>query len=216
MRKKPCIALINVDNLEEMTPSGMEESEMEVSTEVDKLIRNWSAKMGAAISRYKEHMYEMLLTHKNYRELVESKFDILDEVRKIETDMDFPVTLSIGIGIGGKTIAESEDYAQDALNLALGRGGDQAVIKDRYNFSFYGGRTKETDHRSKVRSRVTANSLSELIAQCSQIFVMGHKNADLDAVGAAVGICCLCRKRGRRPKSSWIWNRTRRESSWSS
>lgn len=85
-----------------------------------------------------------------------------------------------------------------ALRWPCPGAGDQAVIKDRYNFSFYGGRTKETDHRSKVRSRVTANSLSELIAQCSQIFVMGHKNADLDAVGAAAGICCLCRKKGKK------------------
>ena len=83
--EKPCVALINVDNMEEMTQSGQEESEMEVSTEVDKLIRTWGAKMGAAISRYKEHMYEMLLTHKNYRELVAGKFSILDEVRQIET-----------------------------------------------------------------------------------------------------------------------------------
>ena len=191
--EKPCIALINVDNLEEMTPSGMEESEMEVSTEVDKLIRNWSAKMGAAISRYKEHMYEMLLTHKNYRELVESKFDILDEVRKIETDMDFPVTLSIGIGIGGKTIAESEDYAQDALNLALGRGGDQAVVRGKVDFQFYGGRSKSTEKRTKVKSRVMASALNELMADASEIYIMGHSFADMDAVGAAgeVGIMQL-------------------------
>ena len=82
--------------------------------------------------------------------------------------------------------------------MALSRGGDQAVIKDRFNFHFYGGRNKEADHRSKVRSRVTANSLMELIGQSSQVFIMGHKNADLDAVGAAMGISCLCRKKGKK------------------
>ena len=82
--------------------------------------------------------------------------------------------------------------------MALSRGGDQAVIKDRINFTFYGGRNKEADYRSKVRSRVTANSLMELIGQSGHVFIMGHKNADLDAVGAAVGICCLCRKKGRK------------------
>ena len=81
--------------------------------------------------------------------------------------------------------------------MALSRGGDQAVIKDRYYFSFYGGRTKETEHRSKVRSRVTAKSLMELIGQSSHVFVMGHKNADMDAVGAAMGIACLCRKKNK-------------------
>ena len=82
--------------------------------------------------------------------------------------------------------------------MALSRGGDQAVIKDRFNFTFYGGRNKEADHRSKVRSRVTANSLMELIGQSSQVFIMGHKNADMDAVGAAMGISCMCRKKGKK------------------
>ena len=81
--------------------------------------------------------------------------------------------------------------------MALSRGGDQAVIKDRYNFTFYGGRTKETERRTRVKSRVVAGSLSELISQSSKVFVMGHKMADLDALGAAVGISCLCRKRGK-------------------
>jgi len=82
--------------------------------------------------------------------------------------------------------------------MALSRGGDQAVIKDRFNFNFYGGSSKESDYRSKVRSRVTANSLMELIGQSSHVFIMGHRNADLDSVGAAVGIACLCRKKGKK------------------
>ena len=82
--------------------------------------------------------------------------------------------------------------------MSLSRGGDQAVIKDRLNFNFYGGRAKEVDHRSKVRSRVTANSLMELIGQSTQVFVMGHKNADMDALGAALGVCCLCRKKDKK------------------
>ena len=104
----------------------------------------------------------------------------------------------MGLGKDGANFEEAYNFAALSIEMALSRGGDQAVIKDRYNFSFFGGRTKEADHRSKVRSRVTANSLSELVAQSSHVFVMGHKNADLDAVGAAVGVCCLCRKRGKK------------------
>lgn len=195
--EKPCIALINVDNLEEMTPSGKEENELEVSTEVDKLIRNWSAGMGAAISRYKEHMYEMLLTHKNYEELVAAKFDILDEVRKIETDMDFPVTLSIGIGVGGKTIAESEDYAQDALNLALGRGGDQAVVRNVRNFEYYGGKSQSVEKGYKGKSRIIAHALRLLMSQSSKVFIMGHKNPDMDCFGAALGVHRVAKSIGK-------------------
>ena len=195
--EKPCIALINVDNLEEMTPSGKEENELEVSTEIDKLIRGWADKMGAAISRYKEHMYELLLTHKNYKELVNNKFCILDEVRKIDTNMDFPVTLSIGIGVGGKTIAESEDYAQDALNLALGRGGDQAVVRNVKNFEYYGGKSQSVEKGYKGKSRVIAHALKLLMTQSSKIFIMGHVNPDLDCFGASLGIYRIAKTVGK-------------------
>ena len=98
----------------------------------------------------------------------------------------------------GESFEESYDFAALGIEMALSRGGDQAVIKDRVNFNFYGGRNREADYRSKVRSRVTANSLMELIGQSGRVFIMGHKNADLDAVGAAMGISCLCRKRGKK------------------
>ena len=98
----------------------------------------------------------------------------------------------------GSTFEESYEFAALAVEMSLSRGGDQAVIKDRFNFTFYGGRNKEADYRSKVRSRVTANSIMELIGQSHHVFIMGHKNADLDAVGAAMGIACLCRKKGKK------------------
>ena len=98
----------------------------------------------------------------------------------------------------GANFAEGYTFAALGIEMALSRGGDQAVIMDRFNFNFYGGRNKETDYRSKVRSRVTANSLMELIGQSGHVFVMGHRNAALDSVGAAVGIACLCRKKGKK------------------
>lgn len=195
--EKPCIALINVDNLEELTPSGKEENEMEISTEIDKLIRNWSAGMGAAVSRYKDHMYEMLLTQKNYKQLVVKKFSILDDVRAVETNMDFPVTLSIGIGIGGKTIAESEDYAQDALNLALGRGGDQVVVRNVKNFEYYGGKSQSVEKGYKGKSRIIAHALKLLMTQSNRIFIMGHSNPDMDSFGAALGIYRVAKSIGK-------------------
>ena len=110
-------------------------------------------------------------------------------------------SISFGLGVDGATFEESYEFASLAVDMSLSRGGDQAVIKDRLNFTFYGGRNKEVDHRSKVRSRVTANSLMELIAKSGDVYIMGHKNADMDAVGAALGVCCLCRKQG---KKAWI------------
>lgn len=190
---KACVALINVDNMDVLTSGGGEDRELEISTVIDKLIRGWSNKMGAAISRSKEHLYEMVLTHKNYKELVSKKFSILDDARDIETNSDFPVTLSIGIGIGGKTLAESEDYAQDALDLALGRGGDQAVVKNVRNFEYYGGKTQSVEKGYKGKSRIIAHALKLLMTQSSKIFIMGHSNPDLDCFGASLGIYRITR-----------------------
>ncbi len=190
---KACVALISVDNMDELAPGRGDDRELEISTEVDKLIRGWSSRMGAAIARYKVHMYEVVLTHKNYKELVKKKFSILDDARKIELNTEFPVTLSIGIGIGGKSLSECEDYAQDALDLALGRGGDQAVVKNVRNFEYYGGKTQSVEKGYKGKSRIIAHALKLLMTQSSNVFIMGHSNPDMDSLGAAMGISRVAR-----------------------
>jgi len=192
-----CIALINVDNFDELMNSAGEGRELAVSAEIDKHIRAWVENMGAAVARYRDHLYEVVLTHKNYKSIVANKFDILDEIREIETETDFPATLSIGIGIGGKTIRESEDYAQGALDLALGRGGDQAVVKNVANFEYYGGKSQSVEKGFKGKSRIIAHALKLLMTQSSKIFIMGHKNPDLDSFGAALGIYRMARIVGK-------------------
>ena len=127
---------------------------------------------------------------------IEEKFSILDTVRAITNDLGTPATLSIGIGKDGSSFQENYDFATLCIEMSLSRGGDQAVLKDRYNFSFYGGRAKEAERRTKVKSRVMAGALQELISQSSNVLIMGHSNADIDAVGAAVGVNCICRKLG--------------------
>lgn len=190
---KACVALINVDNLDVLTSGSSEENELEISTVIDKLIRGWSNKMGATISRSKEHLYQMVLTHKSFKEQAGNKFSILDDAREIETTSDFPVTLSIGIGIGGKTLAESEAYAQEALDLALGRGGDQAVVKNVRNFEYFGGKTQSVEKGYKGKSRIIAHALKMLMTQSSKVFIMGHSNPDMDSFGAALGIHRIAR-----------------------
>ena len=130
--------------------------------------------------------------------MAEEKFSLLESMRTVTNPAGIAATVSIGIGKDGVDFREDYNFAALSIEMALSRGGDQAVIKDRYDFTFFGGRNKTTERRTKVKSRVMASSLSELIVQSSRVFVMGHKMADLDAVGAAAGICCLCRKRGRR------------------
>ena len=140
----------------------------------------------------------LVFEQRDLRTAKEGKFSLLEDIHEITSPAGVQASVSIGLGVEGETFEESYDFAALAIEMALSRGGDQAVVKDRRNFDFYGGRTKEADHRSKVRSRVTANSLMELIGQSGTVFVMGHRNADMDAVGAAMGICCLCRKKGKK------------------
>jgi c-di-AMP phosphodiesterase-like protein len=123
---------------------------------------------------------------------------VLDAVRECAGAGGVHATLSVGIGKEGKTPLENNRFASLALEMALSRGGDQAVIKSKFNFEFFGGHSAEVEKRTKVKSRVMANALGELIADASSVFVMGHKNADFDAVGAAAGICCIARAKGKQ------------------
>ena len=124
------------------------------------------------------------------------KFSINEEIHQIENPSGIPASISIGFGEDAETLEQGLQFADVGTELALSRGGDQTVIKNRLSFEFYGGRGFEIEKRTKVKSRVMANTLSELIRESSKVYVMGHKYADLDAVGADIGICCLARKLG--------------------
>ena len=126
----------------------------------------------------------------------DGKFSLLTSIRSVQNSSGIAATISLGIGRDGASFEENYSFAMLSIEMALSRGGDQAVIKDRYNFTFYGGRTKETERHTRVKSRVMAGSLSELIGQSSTVYIMGHRMADLDALGSAVGLLCLCRVRG--------------------
>lgn len=186
--EKECMAIINVDNYDEIVASAGESRTSEIATEIDKLIRGWGRKLNAAVIRYRDNLYEVILTYKSFRVLVDDKFSILDEARAIETQNEFPVTLSIGIGIGGKTPAECDSYAEDALDIALGRGGDQAVVKNVKNFEYYGGKTQGVERGFKGKSRIIAHALKTLMNQSNKVLIMGHKNPDMDSFGSALGI----------------------------
>ena len=130
---------------------------------------------------------------------MELKFPILDTVRAIETTADFPVTLSIGIGINGKTNESNDELAQQALDLALGRGGDQAVVKDGDDIYYFGGKAQTVEKNNKGKSRVIGHALKRLIQASSKVFIMGHKNPDMDAFGAAMGINRLAVQLNKEP-----------------
>ena len=122
------------------------------------------------------------------KSIVEERFTILDTVRKINANDKMPATLSIGVGRDAQTLQQAEQFASQALDMALGRGGDQAAVKNKNGYEFYGGVSKGIEKRTKVKTRIVAAALSELLDSCSNVLIMGHRFADLDCLGAAVGL----------------------------
>ena len=197
IRSRPVVSLILVDNYEELTKKLSESQISALNAKINESITSWTDDYHGILRRMERNRFLFIFEKHNMRRAVESKFSLLEDIHEITSPNGLDASISIGLGVDGETFEESYNFAALALEMALSRGGDQAVVKDRVNFNFYGGRTKETEYRSKVRSRVTANSLLELIGQSSQVFIMGHKSADLDVLGAALGIACLCRKKNK-------------------
>lgn len=200
IRSRPVVCIILVDNYDELTNNLPDAAISNLNAAINNHIKDWADGIGGLLRKLERNRYLFLMEAKDLPRAIDEKFSLLDAVRSVTNPSGIAATISMGLGKDGVSFDEDYNFAALSIEMALSRGGDQAVIKDRYNFSFYGGRAKETDRRTKVKSRVMASSLGELITQSSHVYVMGHKNADLDAVGAAAGICCLCRKKGKQAK----------------
>ena len=198
VRSRPVVSIILIDNYEELTKNMTESAISSMNAKLGDEITAWTEGFHGLLRKLERNRYLFLFEKRDLEQAIEDKFSLLESIHEITGASGLPASISIGMGVDGATFEEGYNFAALSIEMALSRGGDQAVIKDRFNFNFYGGRSKETDYRSKVRSRVTANSLMELIGQSNHVFIMGHKNADLDSVGAAVGVACLCRKKGKK------------------
>ena len=195
--EKSCFAYVIVDNYDELIACSPDDRKSIVAAEIEKTVRQWATKLSASITRFRNNQYFVVFEHKHFEKLEAGKFSILDEVREIETDADFPVSLSIGIGVGGKTPQQGDEYAAAALDLALGRGGDQAVVKKVSKIEYYGGRLQTVEKRNKGKSRIMAHALRQLIDQSNQVIIMGHKKPDMDSFGAALGISRIAKNRNK-------------------
>ena len=201
IRSRPVVTIILIDNYEELTKNLSESATSNLNAQINETITDWAEDYHGLLRRMERNRYLLIFERRDLQDAVAGKFSILEQIHSVTNPAGVAASISFGLGVDGATFEESYEFASLAVDMSLSRGGDQAVIKDRLNFTFYGGRNKEVDHRSKVRSRVTANSLMELIAKSGDVYIMGHKNAEMDAVGAALGVCCLCRKQG---KKAWI------------
>mgnify|MGYP002545338427 CR=1 FL=1 len=168
-----------------------------VLAQIDEKLNNWAACADGLLLKTERDHYLFIFEECHYDHFVEEKFSILDAIREIKVG-DVCPTLSIGIGKDADAMAELYRNARLSLEMALSRGGDQAVVRGKVDFQFYGGRSKSTEKRTKVKSRVMASALNELMADASEIYIMGHSFADMDAVGAEAGLYCIARKHGKR------------------
>jgi len=186
--EKQCFCYLCIDNYNEILSKSKDEKRPAVAASFETAIREWGAGLDAIVIRNAKDRYHLIFDMTHFRALEAGKFSILDEVRKIETDAEFPASLSMGVGAGGESLAQTEDYAGFALDLALGRGGDQAVIKTDDDVRYYGGKVQVIESRNKGKSRVMAHALKQLVSQSSRVIVMGHKNFDMDSLGASLGV----------------------------
>ncbi len=195
--RRPAIAIISIDNYEDLMKNATDSEKSAILAGIDKRLSAWKKESGAVLRKYDRDKYIFIIENSELEKLSARKFSVLQEVRDIQNHEGVVATLSIGVGRDGETLAECYEYAGLAIDMALSRGGDQAVVKDRINFYFFGGLSEEVEKRSKVKSRVVANALSQLIRDSSQVIVMGHQNSDMDAIGAAAGIVCAARVKTR-------------------
>lgn len=196
--QKLVAGLIYIDNYEEVLETVEEVRRPLMVALVERKIGKYMQNVDAIMKKFEKDKYIVVFQNKYLDKLKESKLGILDEVRSVNVGNELSVTLSIGIGAAGANYIECYEYARAAMDLALGRGGDQAVIKEGSQISYYGGKTQVVEKTTRVKARVKAHALKEIMQSKDRVFVMGHKNPDADSIGAAIGIYRLAKTIGKQ------------------
>lgn len=187
-REKLVIALAYVDNYDDVRSGTPEINRPLVMAEIDKNINGYFSKYNGIVRKYENDKYLIIMENTALKDIESKKFDILDQMRELDVGNTIPITLSMGVGAGGNNPFESYENARAAIDIALGRGGDQAVTQWGKTLNFYGGKSKAMEKRNKVKARVIGYALRQLIDQGDRVFVMGHKNPDMDSFGAGIGV----------------------------
>lgn len=195
-QSRPSVMLVAVDSYDDLLQNLRESEKANVYAELEKLMESFFDTTTGVVRKLSSAQFLVVLEYRYLKSMIDGRFQILDKAREIVVGERATVTLSIGVGLGGKTLSESAEFAKQGLDMCFGRGGDQAAVKTVNGFEFYGGVSKGVEKQTKVKTRIIASALKDLINESSRVFVMGHANADLDAVGAAVGLCAVIRQMG--------------------
>jgi len=195
--EKLAIGIVMMDNLEEVAQGMDEQQRALMLSKVTGEINEWAQKYGLFLRRLSSDKYMVIANQSALKQLEQSRFELLDEVREITMNLKLPMTLSIGFASGAENIAELGQLAQGSLDIALGRGGDQAVVKFGQRQSFYGGKSNAVEKRTRVRARVIAHALRDLMKESDHIIIMGHRMPDMDSIGAAIGVLKAAQQVGK-------------------
>ena len=193
---RPVAGIVIIDNLDELYRNQPERTRNDLRDEIEDKLSLWCQDFGGIIRRYDRDRYILLLEKQHAEKLKLNKFAITNEMHNVRSPIGIKASISIGLGVDADNFSEALSFADTASELALSRGGDQTVIKNRMGFEFYGGKAHEVEKRTKVRSRVIANAFAEILRTSPKMLIMGHRFADLDAVGAAIGIYSIARRLG--------------------
>jgi c-di-AMP phosphodiesterase-like protein len=196
-QSQPVVAIIMIDSYEEVLESDSESAGTAITVQIDRLLDEYIRSTTGVIRKTGRDRFIAVVEERHIQQLIEGKVKLLDRAREIAVTDRISVTLSIGIGRTGKDLAESAVFARQALEMALGRGGDQAAVKTKSGFEFYGGVSKGIERHTKVRARIIANSLIDLAEKSDIVYIMGHRFGDLDSIGSSVGIACGLRNLGK-------------------
>lgn len=184
----PVVFHINVDNLDEVTKDIKDDRLPFIKSEIEKIIYRWGGGLNALVKRLSSDKFLVVGDYSGLKKAEQLKFAILDDVREIDAGNKMPVTFSIGVGYESKTLQELEAEAYSCLEIALGRGGDQVVLRKGGTYEYYGGKTKAVEKRNRVKARVIAHGVRSLINESGNVIIMGHRFPDMDSFGACVGV----------------------------
>ncbi len=185
---RTCIGIVVIDNYEELMQRATEEEKLKITSEAEKSIYAWVNKYNGLSIKSERDTYVCIFDQYHVEQIKDEKFDILDEIKEIKTEDNIQTTLSIAISEEGESNVDKYKSAKAVIDIALGRGGDQAIIKQNGKYYFFGGRTQEVEKRTRVKARIVSQALEELVNSSSNVLIMGHTNSDIDAMGSAMGV----------------------------
>lgn len=200
-----CIGIVMIDNYEEVLQRISEENKSQVTANVEKKLYEWANRIDGIMVKKERDTYILIFTKEKLKELDQERFAIIDEIKEIETEEKMPITLSIAISNEGKNNYEKYEAAHTAMDIVLGRGGDQVIVRSDGKYTFFGGKSPELEKRTKVKARTISHALEELMQKVDNVVIMGHTNGDIDSVGSSLGLYRFAKNFG---KEAYIVNNT--------